>query len=210
MNQEIKDLIFNKGGVARIYCWSSISRYKPTQVLYNYRRIANAESWETTNNVLMTVNAAFFADRAEHLMDWNSEKSAVNTWVINLFNWWYLDWMKKQINYDNNVKNNIKGFHDESYYAEAQVNISNQKQEEIEMKQDDDEMLNKIFMFAKTRDKAQRFIFLEMTGMVKLQYSADKKTILNFPGRVNISVPGWYKRRTKFLAELKAYCNGNY
>jgi len=209
MNEEITDLIFNEGGVARIYCWSPYSKYKPSQTLMNYRRISEAEAWESTDNVLMTVNAAFYADKAETLMEWNPEKSTLRTWITNHFNWWYLEWMKKQINYDKNVKKRINGFYDEEI-NEAEVQQSIEKQKDDMMSEDENEKLNRIFMFVQTRDKAQRFIFLEMTGMAKLQYSADKKRILNFPGRDNISVPGWYKRRKKFIAELKAYCNGNY
>ena len=210
MNQKIKDLIFNDGGIARIYCWSSVSKYKPTQVLYNYRRIAEAEAWESTNNVLMTVNAAFFADRAEHLMNWNPEKSAIKTWVINLFSWWYLDWMKKQINYDNNVKKNIKGFYDESYYTEAQLEISNKKQEEIEMLADWERMMDRMAMFAKTRNEAERWIFAELNGFLKIQLTEDRQRALNYPGKANCGIATYYRHRNKFLAELKAFCNGDY
>ncbi len=209
MNQEITDLIFKEGGVARIYCWSPHSKYKPSQTLMNYRRIAEAEAWESTENVLMTVNAAFYADKAETLMGWNPEKSTLRTWITNHFNWWYLEWMKKQINYDKNVKKRINGFYDEEI-NEAEVKQSIEQQEDRMMLEDWERKMDRMAMFAKTRNVAERWIFAELNGFIKIQLTEDRQRVLNYPGKENCGIATYYRHRNKFLAELKAYCNGNY
>jgi hypothetical protein len=117
--------------------------------------------------------------------------------------------MKKQINYDNNVKKNIKGFYDESYYTEAQLEISNKKQEEIEMLADWERKMDRMCRYAKTRETPERFIFAELNGWVKIQFSEDRQRVLNYPGKENCGIATYYRHRNKFISKLKAYCNAD-